>query len=70
VEYGYNSTAFERELRLAIEKARDEISVQVVHRSGVSSFDDYQHLTGYVAAYEQALQLMDEVKARLMKKPE
>ena len=68
IEFGYNSTAFERELRKAIENARDEIAVKIVTRSGVSSFEDYHNLTGYVAAYEEALELMNEVRDRLLRK--
>lgn len=70
MDYGQHVTAFERELRLAITSARDEIAVKIVTRAGVSSFEQYHNLAGYVAAYEEALQMMDEVRARLMKKPE
>ena len=70
MEYGYSPSVFERELRKEIKTALDEIAVQVAHRSGVSCFNDYHHLTGYVVAYEKALQMMDEVSSRLLKKPE
>lgn len=70
MEFNFNRDIFERELRSEIEMRRDEIAVQVVHRSGVSCFEDYHHLTGYVAAFEEALQMMDEVRSRLMKKPD
>jgi hypothetical protein len=70
VEYGYSPSVFERELRKEIKNALDEIAVKIVTRSGVSSFEDYHNLTGYVAAYQEALQMMDEVSSRLLKKPE
>ena len=67
MEFGYNATLFEREMRSAIEKRRDEFAIQVVSGAGVTDFADYRRLTAYVAAFEEALQLMDEVRARLMK---
>ena len=70
MEYGYSPSVFERELRKEIKNALDEIAVKIVTRSGVSSFEDYHNLTGYVAAYQEALQMMDEVSSRLLKKPE
>lgn len=70
IEFAYNSTALERELRKAIENARDEIAVKIVTRSGVSRFEDYHELCGRVAAYEEALELLNEVKERLLRKPD
>jgi hypothetical protein len=70
VDYGYNSTAFERELRRAIEERRQELVAQVASGAGIGTMADYRRLIGYLSAFEEALQLMDEVKVRLLKKPE
>lgn len=70
MEFGYNSMAFERELRLAVEKRRQEIVAQVVSGAGITEIADYRRLIGYIAAFEEALQMADEVKERLLRKPE
>lgn len=66
----FNTTHFERELRSEIEKRRDEIAVQIVSGNGVADFADYRRLTAYVAAFEEALQIMGAVRARLIKPQE
>ncbi len=70
MDFGYNSTLFERELRSAIEKRRDEIAVQIVSGSGISDFTGYRHLGGYVAAFEEVLQMADAIRAKLLKPQE
>ena len=66
----FNTTHFERELRSEIEKRRDEIAVQIVSGNGVADFADYRRLAAYVAAFDEALQIMSDVRARLIKPPE
>lgn len=70
MEYIYNSTAFERELRLEIEKRRNEYAAQVVSSSGINDFSDYRRVTAYVAALDEALQIMNGVRDRLLQKPD
>lgn len=73
MDFGYNSTLFERELRSEIEKRRDQIAVQIVSSlagSGDTDFAACRHLGGYVAAFEEVLQIADAIKVRLIKPQE
>ena len=69
MDYGYASN-FEREVSAEIKKQRDNIAVQIVSGSGISDFEDYRFLCGHVAGFERALDIMAEVRARLLKPQE
>jgi hypothetical protein len=70
MDFGYNSTRFERDLRLEIEKRRNEIALQIVSGSGVNDWSDYRRLCGYVAAFEEVLRMADDIRDRLQKPQE
>jgi hypothetical protein len=61
------STLIERELRAAVEKRCNEVVAQLSTGSGVTSFEDYRRLTGYVGAFTEVVQMIDEVRAKISK---
>lgn len=68
MNFEYQSTLLERELRTTVEERMAEIVRQLSTGDGVKSFEDYRRLTGYVAAFTEMLGMMDLVRERLTKK--
>lgn len=60
-------TLFEREMRKAVEERFEEIDRQVCMGTDIVDFASYRHMTGYIKAYMEVLDIMASVRDRLNK---
>ena len=66
--FQYNGVLIEREIRAAVEGRLAEIVEQLSNGTGISSMEDYRNMVGYVSAFREVLEIVDDVRARIVKK--
>lgn len=67
MEFDGGRTLWERELRASVENRANQIIGQLSTGNGVASIEDYRRLTGYVAAFTEVLDMLDAVRAKLIR---
>lgn len=67
MNFDYNLSLFERELRHAITTRKSEIIEQLA-KGSFSTLEDARRLNGFIAAFDEALIMMETVRDQIHRK--
>lgn len=66
-ERDHNHTVFERDMRKAVEERLVQLTGQLYTGADIGDYAAYRHITAYVKAFNEVLEIMVHVRDRLNK---